>query len=277
MNNFPVLSLLLEELKRRGGTIDNEQFFTNPEVASHVSSVIKGMPFFKKIKTFIEPSAGAGAILKHFPGARGFDLEPQGKDIEKADFLQTTLSTIPEETLVFGNPPFGRQGALALKFIRKASEYANYIAFILPAIFAKGGTQSKIPKDFHLTHEELLPANAFVSPKGAILNVRCVLQIWERKDEPRVDAKFDQSQTPIKFVKSSEADIAVRKIGDRTLGKIVDVKDAVPESSFFFLKDIPGLKDAIKSSTFDHILGTAGKGLRSIDRLAFSKEVQKHL
>lgn len=62
--------------------------FTKPEVAAHVSSVIKGMPFFKELNVFVEPSAGGGAILKHFPGARGFDLEPRTSTTSSAQLVR---------------------------------------------------------------------------------------------------------------------------------------------------------------------------------------------
>jgi len=275
--HFPILSSLLEDLQRRGGSIEHEQFFTNDKVASHVAAVIKAQPWFKSMTTFIEPSAGAGAILKHFPGAKGFDLVPQADGIEQSDFLQSTHKTDSTRTLVFGNPPFGRAGSLAAKFIIHASKFADHIAFILPATFAKAGIQARMPKDLHLVHEEDLPLDSFVSPEGVSLKVRCVFQIWERKSEERKDRKFDPAASKIQFVKPGEADFAVRRIGDKTLGKIVPVEDAVPTSSFFFLKGDRDVQDAVRASRWDHIKGTSAKGLRSISRQEFADAVGKNL
>lgn len=137
--------------------------------------------------------------------------------------------------------------------------------------------KSSLPKDLHLVHEEDLPVDAFVSPSGAVLKVKCIFQIWERKKEERVDSKYDAGTSKIQFVKSADADFAVRKIGDKSLGKIVGVHEVTTPNSFFFFKDAPGLKDAIKRSTWSHIKGTAAGGLRSISRQEFAEVVSKNL
>jgi hypothetical protein len=268
----------LLELARRGGTIEHEQFFTKPAVASDVASIIKGQPWFKDMTAFIEPSAGGGALLKHFPGAKGYDLVPQAEGIQQADFLSHDFQTDPSKTLIFGNPPFGRGGSLALQFIRKAAKLADTIAFILPATFAKSSMKNRLPDDFHLMFEKDLPADSFESPSGAKLDVLCVFQIWRRGETKRTKEVFDPATSPVKFVKPEEADFAVRRIGDdRSLGKIVSVENAKPESSYFFISGASDLEVAIRKSTWDHIRGTAAKGLKSISRLEFVTTVSKHL
>jgi hypothetical protein len=268
----------LVELARRGGTVEHEQFFTKAAVASDVASIIKGQPWFKDLTAFIEPSAGGGALLKHFPGAKGYDLVPQGDDIEQADFLAHTFKTDPSKTLIFGNPPFGRGGSLALKFIRKAATLADTIAFILPRTFAKSSMKNRLPDDFHLVFEKNLPADSFESPSGAKLDVLCVFQIWRRGGTKRAKEEFDASKSSVKFVKPAEATYAVRRLGDKSLGKIVEVKDAIPEKSYFFIRDEDGtIKNAIQKSSWDHIVGTAANGLRSISRLEFVTGVEKYL
>jgi hypothetical protein len=268
----------LTELSRRGGSIEHEQFFTKAAVASDVASIIRKQPWFSEIKAFIEPSAGGGALLKQFPGAKGYDLVPQGDDIEQADFLSHPFKTEPSKTLIFGNPPFGRGGSLALKFIRKAATLADTIAFILPRTFAKSTMKNRLPDDFHLVFEKNLSADSFESPSGAKLDVLCVFQIWRRGDTKRAKEEFDATKTSVKFVKPSEATYAVRRIGDKSLGKIVAAQEAKPESSFFFIADEDGsIKKAIQNSSWDHIAGTAAQGLRSINRHEFVTEIEKHL
>lgn len=268
----------LTELARRGGTVEHEQFFTKSSVAAEVSSIIKSQPWFKDLTAFIEPSAGGGALLKHFPGAKGYDLVPQADGIEQADFLSHKFNTDPSKTLIFGNPPFGRGGSLALQFIRKACTIADTIAFILPRTFSKSGMKNRIPDEFHLVFEKDLPADSFESPSGQRLDVLCTFQIWRRADTKRAKEEFDASKSPVKFVKPEQATYAVRKIGDRTLGKIVPVKDAVPPSSFFFIEDPDRqVEKAIQRSSWDHIVGTSAKGLRSISKLELVTTVQKNL
>ena len=269
----------LVELARRGGTIEHEQFFTKAAVASDVASIIKGQPWFQDLTAFIEPSAGGGALLKHFPGAKGYDLVPQGDDIEQADFLAHEFKTDPSKTLIFGNPPFGRGGSLALKFIRKAATLADTIAFILPRTFAKSSMKNRLPDDFHLVFEKNLPADSFESPSGAKLDVLCMFQIWRRGDTKRTKEEFDATKTSVKFVKPDQATYAVRRLGDdRSLGKIVSVQAVTTPDSFFFIQDEDGtIKAAIQKSSWEHIVGTAAKGLKSISRLEFVTEVGKHL
>lgn len=268
----------LLELARRGGTIEHEQFFTKPEVASDVSNIIKEQPWFKELSAFIEPSAGGGALLKHFPGAKGYDLVPQGEGIEQADFLSHEFKTDPSKTLIFGNPPFGRGGSLALKFIRKAAELADTIAFILPATFAKTGMKNRLPSNFHLEFEKKLPKDSFVSPSGAELDVICVFQIWRRGSTEREKPVFKAEESPVQFVKQSEADFAVRKIGDnKSLGRIEAPEDVKTPSSYFFLKGDKDLQASIRKCSWEHIHGTAAQGLKSISRLEFVTELSKHL
>ena len=55
---------------------------------------------------------------------------------------------------VIGNPPFGRQSSLAIKFIRHSAKFCNTISFILPKSFKKDSMRNKVPLDFHLIHEK---------------------------------------------------------------------------------------------------------------------------
>jgi len=268
----------LVELARRGGTIEHEQFFTKPAIAAEVSSIIKRQPWFSEKTAFIEPSAGGGALLKHFPGAKGYDLVPQADGIEQANFLSHDFKTNPKTTLIFGNPPFGRGGSLALQFIRKAATLADTIAFILPATFAKSSMKNRLPNDFHLEYEMDLPADSFESPDGKSLDVLCVFQIWRRGETKRSKEEFDASTSPIQFVKPEEANFAVRRVGDnKSLGRIEAVADVRTSKNHFFLKGGKELQDAIRKSSWEHIRGTAAKGLKSISRLEFVTEVGKHL
>lgn len=268
----------LLELARRGGTIEHEQFFTKPAVAADVSTIIKSQSWFKELTAFIEPSAGGGALLKHFPGAKGYDLVPQGEGIEQADFLAHEFKTDPSKTLIFGNPPFGRGGSLALKFIQKAAKLADTIAFILPATFAKDSMKNRLPSTFHLVFEKKLPKDSFESPSGQLLDVICVFQIWRKGPDERVKNVFDAANSPVQFVKLEQADFAVRKIGDdKSLGRIETPANVKTQSSYFFLKGDKKLQDAIRKCSWTHIHGTAAGGLKSISRLEFVTELNKHL
>lgn len=92
---------------------------------------------------FIEPSAGAGAFCRHLPAERtiALDIAPEADGILTADFLQFVPPAHDGRRIVIGNPPFGRNGALARAFLRHATAFADVIVFILPASFAKASMQ----------------------------------------------------------------------------------------------------------------------------------------
>ena len=46
---------------------------------------------------------------------------------------------------IIGNPPFGRQSSLAIKFIKKSAEFCDSISFILPKSFKKDSLKKHFP------------------------------------------------------------------------------------------------------------------------------------
>ena len=75
-----------------------------------------------------------------FINYRFYDLEPENDEIIKQDYLNFDYTGIADEfnkTHIIGNPPFGRQSSLAIKFIKKSVTYCDSISFILPKSFKK--------------------------------------------------------------------------------------------------------------------------------------------
>lgn len=124
---------------------------------------------------------------------------------------------------MIGNPPFGRNGALARAFLRHATAFADVIVFILPASFAKASMQRSIDRHFHLVHQTQLGAASFETCEG-LRKVRTVLQIWEKRDHPRAeDACLQAAQEDFEFVRDiRQADLVVRRVGVRA-GAVLDV------------------------------------------------------
>ena len=169
----------------------------------------------------IEPSAGNGSFI---PGIKSlsskflfFDLKPENIEILEQDYLVLDSINLKKITdckkiHVIGNPPFGRQSSLAIKFIKKSTTFADSISFILPKSFKKDSLQKSFPLEFHLVFQFDLPANSFLV-EGVEYDVPCVFQIWEKKIDIRLKQPILQ---PIyfKFVKQTEdPDISVRRIG----------------------------------------------------------------
>ena len=64
---------------------------------------------------------------------------------------------------IIGNPPFGRQSSMAIKFIKKCCSFANSISFILPKSFKKDSMKKYFEKHYHLIYEmDLLDKISFL-------------------------------------------------------------------------------------------------------------------
>ena len=154
-------------------TRDGDRFYTRPDVARHCVEVFRSVCAEHGVDLaacrWIEPSAGAGAFLEHFPEGRrtGIDVEPAGEGVERADFL--TWPAPSEPHVVAGNPPYGAHGALALRFVNRAALSAAAIGFILPKSFGPVHSEKSRSREVRgavMVHSEELPADAFVGADG---------------------------------------------------------------------------------------------------------------
>lgn len=132
---------------------------------------------------YIEPSAGNGAFLNILPdNSIGLDIEPQHERIIKKDYFDWQPVDNQKKYIVFGNPPFGLRGHLALKFINHSSKFADYVCFILPQLFesdGKGNPKKRV-KEYNLIHSQKI-SNEFYSPSNEYIKVNCIFQIWSKK------------------------------------------------------------------------------------------------
>jgi len=202
-------------LKRN--TID--KFYTKQEVVTCCLNNFKNFIHINSDDLIIEPSAGDGAFINIIKSMCEnylfYDLAPEHSDIKKQDYLALDTSNFNRKYKnihVIGNPPFGRQSSLALKFIKKSCEFCNTIAFILPKSFKKDSLKKSFPRNFHLIFESDIQENAFLVD-GCEHNVPCVFQIWEKKE---IERDIVEKIEPIhfKFVKKDEQPhISFRRVG----------------------------------------------------------------
>jgi predicted RNA methylase len=208
-----------------------DKFYTKEEVAKKCIDYIDSIESFDSI---IEPSAGSGVFVKmcleRFNGSiYGFDIEPEiienhteqssaaafsGIMIAKADFLTIPVDTLNkgENILVLGNPPFGRQNSLAIKFFNHCSNIRNVscIAFILPKSFRKESIQNKLNSYFHLEKELEIPEYGF-EYKDCNYNIPCVFQIWIRKSKKRPETQIEILESKkFEFIKMTQPTDFVR-------------------------------------------------------------------
>lgn len=140
--------------------------------------------------TFIEPSAGTGSFYDLLPKNKriGIDIEFFKKyesEYLQADFLTWAPINKTNKYIAIGNPPFGYRGWLALSFLNRASDFCDYVGFILPMSFQSDGKGS--PKhrvtNMTLVHHEVLPESLFLKGDGGKTNVNTLWQIWKRGEK----------------------------------------------------------------------------------------------
>jgi len=226
--------------------INNEQFFTNFETAARLAKVIERQPWFADITKVVEPSAGDGAWLKAMDVHEAYDIEPKHPEVKLQNFLDQEFKVENDGKLLYvGNPPFGRMGKLAKQFMHKCAEEGDYIAFILPASFAKITQIRQIPEQFHLIYQEDLLEETFrFEREGKVVST--VFQIWEKQEEPREDRLRSNSCEDFEFVRIPE--VTFGNVANEIIALGVDksLKKGIVEvmSSFLSQKAAPAPKNA---------------------------------
>jgi predicted RNA methylase len=216
-----------------------DKFYTKTNVATSCITLIKQRVTINETDLILEPSAGNGAFMDGIKLLSNhhlfYDLEPENPDIIKQDYLIYDFREIKKrfnKIHVVGNPPFGRQSSLAIKFIRKSCEFCNSISFILPKSFKKESLKNKFPLQFHLVYECDLPDNSFLVD-GSEHNVPCVFQIWEKKETKRSVAEKIE---PLHFEfvdKKQNPDISFRRVGVNAGTMDVNIDEKSIQSHYF--------------------------------------------
>jgi hypothetical protein len=230
-----------------------DKYYTNKDVVSECMNFISTyIDFNKKDDLFIEPSAGNGSFIPYIKQISGnhifYDIEPDHEDVIQQDYLSFDYESITSnksynQIHIVGNPPFGRQSSLAIKFIKKSALYGDTMSFILPKSFKKDSLKKHFPLNFHLAFEYDIPDNAF-NVNNVTYNVPCVFQIWIKKDSNRV-VPNKLLPNNFKFVKKDDDhDISFTRVGINA-GNIDTVTDAKSIQSHYFIKFNKVLTDSV--------------------------------
>lgn len=215
----------------------NDKFYTKFEVVDNLLSVLN----LEQYDVIIEPSAGSGAFSDKLRDRNliSLDIDPESNYIIKQDWLTFEFKNKFSKILVVGNPPFGNQGGMALKFIKKSIDLgANTIAFILPKSFKKDSIKNKIPLNYHLEYEVDLDDDSFTL-NDIVYNVPCVFQVWVKHESDR-EVKILKDKTHLfTFVKKEEDhDFAFRRVGFYAGRIYLDTKDKSIQSHYFIKSNI---------------------------------------
>jgi hypothetical protein len=233
-------------LKRN--TID--KFYTKDTIVNQCIDIIKKNNNIENTDLIIEPSAGNGAFIKDIKNLSNnfkfYDIDPEHEEIIKQDFLELENPTSDNKIHIIGNPPFGRQSSMAIKFIKKSCEFAQTISFILPKSFKKDSLKKHFDKYFHLINEIDLADNSFLV-NNEETDVPCIFQIWEKKEEAREELTILK---PINFIfvkKEENPDIAFRRVGVNAGTITRDITNSSIQSHYFIkFTNNKGLNNNIK-------------------------------
>jgi hypothetical protein len=217
-----------------------DKFYTKNEVVNICISYIKQHINFIKDDLIIEPSAGGGAFINSIKTLTDnylfYDIKPEHDEIIQMDFLNIDIKNIKckNHIHIIGNPPFGRQSSFAIRFIKKCCNFAKTISFILPKSFKKTSMRKHFNLNYHLVVEIDLSSYSFLL-KDKDINVPCVFQIWEYRDNKR---QLEELLKPNNFIfvkQEDNPDISFRRVGFNagTISKIINDKNI---QSHYFIK-----------------------------------------
>lgn len=161
-----------------------DQFYTCADLAQVLTACLwENLSPSEKQFRFLEPSAGTGAFIEALQPYKksneilGLDLDPKAPGVAEQDFLEWVA---PQEPwVVLGNPPFGKNSSLAVKFFNQAATFASVIAFIVPRTFEKNSLKKRLSLDFDLVKEVPIDPLSFWF-EGERIPVPCVFQIWRK-------------------------------------------------------------------------------------------------
>lgn len=251
-----------------------DKFYTTLECSKKCIDKSCELYDITKWDLIVEPSAGNGSFLNQIPSNNkiGIDILPEQPNIIKQNFFEYLPPLNKTNILVIGNPPFGRNSSLAIKFFNYSANWANVIAFIIPRTFRKISVHNKLDAAFHLVYDEEIPNTpCCFSPH---IKVKCCFQIWEKRETPRQFIAQPTTHPDWVFLKLGpkdihgqptpplHADFAMRAYG----GKIGDIKteglkDLRPKSWHWFKINIQVDKNSLinrfNQLDYSHSLNTA--------------------
>lgn len=224
-----------------------DKFYTNKTIVGMCIPLILEHLDIHKSDTIVEPSAGNGSFIEPLKKMSDkclfYDIKPEHPEIVKQDFLGWKAPA--GKIHMIGNPPFGRQSSLAIKFIKKSCIYAHSISFILPKSFKKQSMRNKFDPYFHLKKEIDLPENSFLV-NNVKCDVPCVFQIWERRETKREKIKKNEPKN-FKFVKKTEnPTISFRRVGVNAGTVSRDIENKSAQSHYFIIVGLDKIEELSK-------------------------------
>lgn len=233
-----------------------DQFFTPIKTAKYCFELfceeIKKFNENEKDFRYIEPSAGDGSFLKVLPeNTISLDINPKHPNIIEKDYLEWRPLD-RDRYVVFGNPPFGLRGHIALQFINHSYEFAEYVCFILPQLFESDGkgVPRKRVKGYNLIFSTKIEAN-FYEPDKNELKINTIFQIWSKNHNNDNYNIIDYTNDNMKILSMSDGGTIASTRNKAMIGKC-DIY--IPSTCF-------GKENMKCYETFEELPGRKGYGI----------------
>lgn len=250
-----------------------DKFYTKSSVANYCLSKLN-----IQADLYIEPSAGNGSFFNLLPVDRrkGYDIEPACAGVIKQDFFTTDDSQFDGDIVYIGNPPFGRNSSMAVRFFNHCASNtkAQAIAFIVPKTFKKPFFQNKLSMEFSLFREESLPKESFLF-NGWSHDVPCIFQVWVRKKREPIKVPkniwFDKLTKKEALQQGDTKVFAIRRVGWNS-GHLLIGLDYNENSTYFLKPKVKKLKSLVKQIDLKYIDCTSGVRSISIPEILLELE-----
>ena len=227
-------------LRQKGTTKSNgrkhtlDKFYTKKSVAKLCIDSIN----LNEYTDIIEPSAGSGSFSNQINGCIAYDLYPESSSVMNADwFKHIQARDSKKKVLIIGNPPFGQQNSLAIRFMNYSAKFADTIAFILPKSFMKESIHNSLDKNLHLRKNLILPKNSF-DLNGKDIDIPCVFQVWDFNSQKKRITVESPLYKGFDFVKKENSpDLFIQRIGGKAGIAGLDWQNRSIQSNYFIKID----------------------------------------
>lgn len=240
---------------------EKDQFYTPIETAELCYNIfineINKLNIDINSYIFIEPSAGDYSFVKILTknniNCISMDIEPKNDLIIQQDYLKWFPEDTNKKYIVFGNPPFGLRGHMALKFINHSYEFADFVCFILPQLFesdGKGTPRKRINKGYNLIYSNKLDS-LFYEPNGNNIKINTIFQIWSKN--------YKNNEYNYKIYNNEN--IKIYSLSDGGTPNSTRNKDMIDKCDFYIPSTCFGKENMKLYSSFNELPGKKGYGI----------------